>query len=59
MVKLYAINELAKEVQQKVYEEYIRESGVTMEETPIEEFIDYSVTYLGKMYTKDGTFIED
>ena len=58
MEKLFKISELSKDVQEKIYNEYIEESGVTKEETSIEDFIDYSLTYMGNVYTIDGKFIE-
>ena len=58
MQKLYKISELPKELQEKIYNEYLESSGVMEEETSIEAFIDYSVTYLGEVYTLDGQFID-
>ena len=59
MRKLYKISELPIELQEKIYNEYIETSGVTKDETSIDAFIDYSVTYLGEVYTLDGKFVED
>lgn len=55
--KLYKINELSQKMQEKIYNEYLDESGVTENETSFDDFIDYSCTYIGAAYTKKGKFI--
>ena len=47
MEKLYKITELSTDMQKDIYNKYL------------EDFIDYSVTYLGEVYTKDGRFIDE
>ena len=59
MEKLYKINELPTDLIKDIYNKYLEDSNVTKEETSIEDFIDYSVTYLGEVYTKDGKFIDE
>ena len=59
MKKLYKINELPTDMQKDIYNKYLEDSNVTEEETSLEDFIDYSVTYLGEAYTKDGRFIDE
>ena len=55
--KLYKINELSQKMQEKIYNEYLNESGITANETSFDDFIDYSCTYIGAAYTKKGKFI--
>ena len=59
MIVLYKINELSKDIQEKVYNEYMEHSGMTEEEMSIDDFIDYSKSYIGHVYTIDGKFIDD
>lgn len=55
--KLYKISELPHKMQEKIYNEYLNESGIAANETSFDDFIDYSCTYIGAAYTKKGKFI--
>lgn len=55
--KLYKISELPHKIQEKIYTEYLNESGIAANETSFDDFIDYSCKYIGAAYTKKGKFI--
>ena len=59
MEKLYRINELSKDIQEKIYNNYLANSNMTIQEISMKDFVENSIAYLGKVYTHDGIFIDD